>query len=48
MSKLFILKHFPKFLLSFNSENEVTVNPMVKGFREQLDSDDEQNQQPVM
>ncbi|CAF4172804.1 unnamed protein product, partial [Rotaria magnacalcarata] len=32
-------------LAIFNSENEFIVNPMVKGFREQLDSDDEQQQQ---
>lgn len=36
------------FFLYSNSENEISVNPMVKGFREQLDSDDEQHQQPVM
>lgn len=48
MSKFFERKFhcFSKFL--FNSENEVTVNPMVTGFREQLDSDDEQHQQPIM
>lgn len=38
----------PSKLSEFYSENELTVNPMVKGFREQLDSDDEQNHQPIM
>jgi len=31
-----------------DDENELTINPMVKGFREQLDSDDEQHQQPII
>ena len=33
-------------IVSFRfSETEATINPMVKGFREQLDSDDEQHHQ---
>ncbi|UJR37871.1 hypothetical protein I4U23_030561 [Adineta vaga] len=35
-------------LSTTDDENELSVNPMVKGFCEQLDSDDEQNQQPIM
>jgi len=35
-------------LSTTDDENELTVNPMVKGFREQLDSDDEQHQQPII
>ncbi|CAF1439061.1 unnamed protein product [Adineta ricciae] len=35
-------------LSTTDDENEPAVNPMVKGFREQLDSDDEQHQQPVI
>ncbi|CAF2972063.1 unnamed protein product [Rotaria sp. Silwood2] len=31
-----------------DDENELTVNPMVKGFREQLDSDDEQHEPPII
>ncbi|CAF0992808.1 unnamed protein product [Rotaria sp. Silwood1] len=34
-------------LSTTDDENEFTVNPMVKGFREQLDSDDEQHQPPI-
>jgi hypothetical protein len=33
---------------NYSSENEITMNPMVKGFREQLDSDDEQNSAVVL
>jgi len=48
MSKCYFkLKSFQKVFFS-NSESELTVNPMVKGFREQLDSDDEQHPQPIM
>ncbi|CAF0725265.1 unnamed protein product [Rotaria sordida] len=35
-------------LSTTDDENESTVNPMVKGFCEQLDSDDEQHQQPII
>jgi hypothetical protein len=44
---VFLLFSFIGIVL-FNSENEFSVNPMVKGFREQLDSDDEQHQEPTM
>ena len=36
------------WLYDCSSENEMTINPMVKGFREQLDSDDEEHQPVVM
>jgi hypothetical protein len=35
-------------LSTTDDENEFSVNPMVKGFREQLDSDDEQHQEPII
>ena len=34
-----------EIIVSRFSETEATINPMVKGFREQLDSDDEQHHQ---
>ncbi|CAF3489781.1 unnamed protein product [Adineta steineri] len=35
-------------LSTTDDENELSINPMVKGFREQLDSDDEQHQQQAI